>query len=66
MIKTMSTAWLYAYSPNADSPQYTYYTVYTGNPNGAAVFATGWRSVGVSPGEVRLDGSRPALAGGSP
>lgn len=40
MIQTMSTAWLYAYSPNADSPQYTYYTVYTGNRNGAAVFAT--------------------------
>lgn len=40
MIQAMSTAWLYAYSPNADSPQYTYYTVYTGRGNGRAVLAT--------------------------
>jgi hypothetical protein len=40
MIQTMNTAWLYAYSPNGDSPQYTYYTVYTGNRNGRAVLAT--------------------------
>ncbi len=40
MIKTLDTAWLYAYSPNAGSPQYTYFTVFTGARNGAPVFAT--------------------------
>ena len=40
MIKTLDTAWLYAYSPNADTPQYTYYTVFTGARNGAPVLAT--------------------------
>ena len=40
MIQTMSTAWLYAYSPNADTPSFVYHTVYTGDPNGRAIFAT--------------------------
>jgi hypothetical protein len=38
--KTLDTAWLYAYSPNAGSPQYTYFTVFTGTRNGAPVLAT--------------------------
>ena len=40
MIQTMSSAWLYAYSPNANTPSFTYYTVYTGNPNGSPILAT--------------------------
>ena len=41
MIQTMETAWLYAYSPDANTPASTYYTVYTGDPNtGSAIFAT--------------------------
>ena len=40
MIQTMDTAWLYAYSPNANTPQYTYYTVYTGTGNGSTIYAT--------------------------
>jgi hypothetical protein len=39
MIQGLSTAWLYAYSPNANTPSYTYYTVYTGNPNGRTILA---------------------------
>jgi hypothetical protein len=41
MIQTMDTAWLYAYSPDANSPISAYHTVYTGDPNnGRAIFAT--------------------------
>jgi len=41
MIQTMATAWLYAYSPDANQPSYAYYTIYTDNPpNGRAVLAT--------------------------
>jgi hypothetical protein len=40
MIQDLSTAWLYAYSPNANTPTVTYHTVFTGDPNGRAVFAT--------------------------
>ena len=41
MIQTMETAWLYAYSPDANTPISAYHTVYTGDPNnGRAIFAT--------------------------
>jgi hypothetical protein len=40
MIQTMSTVWLYAYSPNAGTPTATYHTVFTGDRNGRAIFAT--------------------------
>jgi hypothetical protein len=40
MIRDMTTVWLYSYSPNADTPSNAYHTVYTGDPNGRAVFAT--------------------------
>jgi hypothetical protein len=41
MIQSMSTAWLYAYSPDANTPSQAYYTIYTNNPpNGRAVMAT--------------------------
>ena len=40
MIQGLSTAWLYAYSPNANAPSYAYHTIYTGDPNGRAIFAT--------------------------
>ena len=41
MIQTMATAWLYAFSPDADNPAFAYYTIFTDNPpNGRAVYAT--------------------------
>jgi hypothetical protein len=40
MIQDLSTAWLYGYSPNANTPTVTYHTVFTGDPNGRAAFAT--------------------------
>jgi hypothetical protein len=40
MIQTLNTAWLYAYSPNGSTPALAYHTVFTGNPNGRAIFAT--------------------------
>ncbi|QIF04621.1 hypothetical protein [Roseimicrobium sp. ORNL1] len=41
MIHNLNTAWLYAYSPNANTPSTAYHTVYTGSaPNGRAIFAT--------------------------
>ena len=40
MVQGLSTAWLYDYSPNANTPTYTYHTVYTGDPNGRRILAT--------------------------
>ena len=43
MIQDISTVWLYAYSPDADTPSRALYTVFTGNNvdlNGRAILAT--------------------------
>lgn len=41
MIQSLSTVWLYSYSPSGGSPSNAYYTVYTGGaPNGRPIFAT--------------------------
>jgi hypothetical protein len=40
MVQDLNTVWLYAYSPDAETPSYAYYTVFTGDRNGRAIYAT--------------------------
>lgn len=40
MVRDLNTVWLYAYSPDEGRPSHAYFTLYTGAPNGRAMFAT--------------------------
>ena len=39
MITDINNVWLYAFSPDTNTPSKAYFTIFTGNSNGRAVYA---------------------------